>query len=138
MSVTSADRLLAPAVAETLDALDLGPLDAGAARLACRMATQIDDAARAERAADKVLERLIDAGYSEEDSLFDEVTALRQKMAARLAVTDLGPKLLAVLVELGATPKARAQIAKLTPQTGRGAPSAASRALASVRGDRGA
>lgn len=73
----SADRLLAPAVAETLAALHLGDEDTAAANLARQYAQTIDDA---------------------------EDTAE--------ALEKLGPKLLAALESLGATPKGRAALKK--------------------------
>ena len=68
---------LAPAVSETLAALDLGPEHAGAVQLARRYAKVIDEAR-------------------------DPAWAARW----------IGPLLLAALTELGATPAARAQLAK--------------------------
>jgi hypothetical protein len=75
----SVDNLIAPAVTETVDALDLAPEDAAAVRLAKQYAAAIDDAPMDERV--KVL-------------------------------SDLGPRLLTALTELGATPKARAAAMK--------------------------
>jgi hypothetical protein len=74
-ALRSAGELLAPAVAETIAALDLSTEDAAAVRLAGRYAATIDTAEdRAE------------------------------------AMEKLGPKLLAVLESLGATPAARAKL----------------------------
>lgn len=137
MGSTSADRLLTPAIIATLDVLDLGPIDLGAAKLAVRMAQQIDDAAWSEKAADKILQHVIDAGYPADDPVHVEVDALRRKLAARLAVAELGPKLLAVLVEVGATPLARAKIAKLVPVV-RGGPVRGNATLSRLVGGLGA
>lgn len=75
-----ADRLLAPAVADTIAALTVAPEDAGAVQLARRYAAAID---QADEPAD--------------------------------ALERLGPKLLAVLESLGATPKGRAALRKEAP-----------------------
>lgn len=116
----AADRLLAPAVAASLAVLDLPDEDQAAARLADTYARAIDEAKAAERWADKVLAK-VDA----ESDTFDEVKALRLKLTARSALADLGPKLTALLVELGATPKARAAMAKGKPAQTAPDPSAA-------------
>jgi hypothetical protein len=114
MDLTSKDRSLTPAILATLDTLNLGPVDDSAAQLALRVAQELDSAAWAERAADKVLQAVIDDGVMEGEEL-EAVQALRAKLAARVAVSDLGPKLLSVLTEIGATPMSRARIAKLVP-----------------------
>lgn len=75
-SIRSADALIGPAVAETLQELELTPENAAAARLASVYARAIDSANEDDRA--KVL-------------------------------AELGPKLLACLVELRATPRAAAK-----------------------------
>jgi hypothetical protein len=106
----AADRLLAPAVAASLAVLDLPDADEAAVKLADTYARAIDEAKSAERWADKVLAKVDD-----ESDTFDEVKALRLKLTARSALADLGPKLTALLVELGATPKARAAMAKGKP-----------------------
>jgi hypothetical protein len=81
--VRSADDLIAPAVANTIQQLqtDLSDEDAAAVRLAERYAAAIDDADDKQAALDK-----------------------------------LGPKLLAVLESLGATPKGRAVIGTRVPK----------------------
>jgi hypothetical protein len=131
--VTSGNRELQPSISATLAALELEPCDSAASQLIVRYGQQLDDAIWAERAADKVLDRVLGGGVrdvgghilpddlddwtdDERATLREEVTALRAKLAARTAVADLGPKLLAALSEVGATPRARAQIAKMTPQ----------------------
>lgn len=75
----AADSLMAPAVAETIRALPVEAQDAGAVRLAERLATAIDGA--------------------------DPETATA-------VLVQLSGRLLAVLVELGATPRARAQVGR--------------------------
>jgi hypothetical protein len=78
-----ADNLIAPAVNETLNQLDLSEADAAAAALAKRYAAAIDEA-----------------------------------INPHVVLDDLGPKLLAVLESLGATPKARAAIQKGASSSG--------------------
>ncbi len=81
----SADTLIAPAVAETIKQLTLGPEDAAAVRLAERYAAAIDA-----------------APATEQQETLDK----------------LGPKLLAALESLGATPKARAALKTQPAGTG--------------------
>lgn len=108
MSLQPADRLVAPAVAETLAALELSPQDAGAARLAEVYAKALDRAGAIEAQADKVL-RLVD---SEDPELAELVSALKAKLSAQTTLATIGPKLHDLLGSLGATPKARAAIVK--------------------------
>lgn len=98
------DRLLAPAVTASLGEIELEAEDAAAVKLAERYAREIDQADAAAAQADRVLRQIDD----EDADLQELVAALKAKLAARTAVSDLGPKLLAVLDSLGATPKARA------------------------------
>jgi hypothetical protein len=135
--MSSTDRLLTPAILATLAELDLTDADAGAAQLARRMSQQIDDAAWVERAADKILEAVAEKGWVAGDSIYDEVDALRRKLSARLAVSDIGPKLLAVLDDLGATPMSRAKLSKLVPQ-GASGPVAGGATMARLKGRLGA
>lgn len=114
MALTSADRLLAPAIVATLAELNLGPVDSAAVRLAERLALQLDDAMWLEVAADKILKAVLAAGVLADEEL-DALDALRRKLSARGALSDLGPKLLAVLDDLGATPMSRAKLAKMLP-----------------------
>ncbi|MFF5992592.1 terminase small subunit [Prauserella flavalba] len=105
----AADRLLLPAVTESLASLTLNPEDRALSRLAETYARQLDQAAGAAAQADKVLR----AARAEEDpDLVELVSALKAKLAVRVAVESLGPKLLAALDALGASPKARAARAK--------------------------
>ena len=78
----SADSMLGPAVAETIQSLPLETQDTAAATLAEQYAAAIDNRGCAECA-------------SKHDAL-----------------AELGPKLLACLVELGATPRSRAAAGK--------------------------
>lgn len=94
-----ADELIAPAVAETIAALDLRPEDAAAVKLAQLYASQIDDCTGAED----------------------------PKLGA-WAARWIAPLLLACLAELGATPAARAALARKG-----GPPVAAENQLAKLR-----
>lgn len=134
MALTSADRLLAPAVAETLTALHLGVTDQAAAKLAERYAVELDQAAAIAAHADRVLKL---AGEADDPDLLEQVTALRNRLTARSCVADLGPKLLAVLDEVGGTPLGRARIAKLAP-AGKAGPVPGSAALTKIVGALGA
>jgi len=99
----AADDLLAPAVAEMLRHLDLADEDIAAARLARRYAETIDNAAII--AADL-------ADLANDEDLARRVAVLAAKVDAQTVLDTLGPKLLAVLESLGATPKARAALRK--------------------------
>ncbi len=105
----SADRLLVPAIQASLGKLELSEEDQALSRLAETYARQIDQAAGAAAHADRVL-RAVD--QAEDPDLYEQVAALKAKLAERTAVSDLGPKLLAALDALGASPKARAAAAK--------------------------
>lgn len=109
-----ASRQLGPAVTATLGALGLTDVDQAAARLADSYARALDQASAIEAAADRVL-RAVERDSDADPDLVDQMRALRNRLTARQALADLGPKLTAALVELGATPKARAAIAKGQP-----------------------
>ena len=123
--IGSVDRQLTPAVLATVGALDLTDADQAAAKLAEIYARAVDAARQAESWADSVLRKV-----DQESDLYEEVQALRAKLGAKVALSDLGPKLAAVLAELGATPKARAAMAKGRPPV---APTGAGSALARLR-----
>jgi len=115
MSVSQSVRA---AVDTTLAAIEPPDKDAAAAKLAQKYADALDEAKAIERAADKVLERVIrggvdgvsdDLGEVERADLLDEVKALRNKLVARAALVAIGQRLEAVLNDLGATPSARAK-----------------------------
>lgn len=96
---------LADAVARTVQSFAESDVDAAAMALADLLARQIDGAAAVARQADKVLAAI---GDDEEDADAREmVQALRAKLTERDTLDKLGARLLAVLVELQATPKAR-------------------------------
>jgi hypothetical protein len=102
----SAADLLAPVVDEALSALVLGREDQAAAALARSYARQIDEALRAEFLARQALEET-----SEEDPMTRlYIRELAAKVASKELLDRLGPKLLAVLESLGATPAGRARL----------------------------
>lgn len=118
--IRPADDLIRPAVAETLQNLPDDPTsarDAAARRLAMRYADQLDEAALI--AAD-----LEDVEVDEDNAQL--LYALRKRVEAHQVLLDLGPKLLAVLESLGATPKGRAAMG-YRPSTGGGGKLAALR-----------
>ena len=104
-----ADDLLAPQVQATVDALKREPADAGAVQLAHMYARLIDQAVPDARYRDALayLETLVPA---------DDTTGRRHlqriidALAEHSVASDLGPKLLAVLEQLGATPRGRSLI----------------------------
>lgn len=96
-------------VAETVGKLTLAPEDVALAALAVEYARTIDRAAAIAADAAKV-------EVTEETA--DVLDALRKRVAAHAAVSDLGPKLLAALTALGATPRARAAVGKPAPPAG--------------------
>lgn len=97
--------LMVPAVAEAIDQLALKPEDAGVARLAQRYAAQIDESAQiAADLAEATAAAGSDAGEYDRRML----TALAKRVDAQAVLAELGPKLLAALESLGASPRARA------------------------------
>lgn len=113
--LASTDRQLAPAVLEALDGLDLAPEDAALSKLAEKYAREVDGAQAAAAQADKVLREIDD-----DPDTAELVGALRAKLGARTALENLGPKLLAALESLGASPKARAGLGKGGASSGGG------------------
>jgi tetratricopeptide (TPR) repeat protein len=103
------------ALAETLEALELTPRDRAAAELARALAAEIDDAERAERYAERALER-IDADA--EPEMAELIRALRTKAGHRDAIVRCGQRLEAILVQLQATPASRGRSAPVLPTGG--------------------
>lgn len=106
-ALASTDRQLTPSVLAALDGLELADEDVAVARLAEHYAREIDRADVIAAQADRVL-REIDG----DEEAAELVAALRAKLGARSALESLGPKLLAALESLGASPKARAAVRK--------------------------
>jgi hypothetical protein len=100
---------IAGSVQETLDKLPLSPEDAALRAVALGYASTIDRAAAIAAAAGLIEET--------EDNA-EQLARLRAKVSAQVTWADLGPKLLAALVELGATPKSRAALKGPTQPTG--------------------
>lgn len=97
------DRKITPAVESTLGTLALEPEDAALARLALGYARTIDQAAAIASAAQRI-------PYDPDTA--EQVKRLAARVSAHATMADLGPKLLAALDALGATPKARSATGK--------------------------
>lgn len=106
MGMESTDRQLTPSVLAALSGLDLAPEDVGVAKLVEKYAREIDAAQAAAAVADRALREI------EDPEVAELVSALKAKLGARSALENLGPKLLAALESLGASPKARAATRK--------------------------
>lgn len=112
--MSAADHPLQTKVRSSLRALKVAPRDRAAAELACTYAGLIDEAAAAAKYRDP-LETIHQCLPDD-----PQVTAAYHKIADALArhsvASDLGPKLLAALAQLGLTPASRG--------TAKGAPDA--------------
>lgn len=91
------------AVRETLEKLEEQPEDAGIRALALRYARTIDDSQQLAKEA---------ASLPYDPDTAVQVARLRQRVEAHTVMVDVGPKLLAALDALHATPKARAASTK--------------------------
>ena len=91
------------AVLDTLGKLALAPEDAALAKLAEEYGRTIDRAAAIAAQA---------AALPKDPDIVEELEKIRKRVSAQATMGDLGPRLLAALVELGATPKARAAVHK--------------------------
>jgi hypothetical protein len=109
-------------VRETLDKLDLQPEDAALKALAEQYASTMDRAAAIAAKA---------ASLPPDPDIMEELDRLRKRVSAQVTVSDVGPKLLAALDALGATPKARSAV-------GKPAPAGKTSKLAALRGEVGA
>ena len=105
------------------------PADVAASALAKRYAHMIEDAETVAQAA-----ALVEPESENDREVLD---ALRARVDSLRVLSDVGPKLLAVLTELGATPKGRAAVnGKLAPKGGKDDGGSGPRAtLHSLRGD---
>ena len=97
------------AVEEAVAALDLKPEDCAAVELGRHYAEQIDHAERMAAVADRAIRTLMKDDPDEEDHQ-KYVYALAAKVEAKELLDKLGPKLLAILEAVGATPAARAKL----------------------------
>jgi len=100
-----ADELLALAVAETIAALSPVPADAGIVRLAERYARDIDEADLVTASLVKVLREVAELDVD----VHDRLLPLAVRIERTTVLASLGPKLLAALEQLGATPAARSR-----------------------------
>lgn len=101
---------LAVSVRQAVGELDLRPEDVAVAALAVEYAETIDRAA--------VLAQLAaDVPYDDDTAAM--VSRLKQRVDAHAVMADVGPKLLAALDALGATPKARAAAGRPAPAAGK-------------------
>ncbi len=96
------EALVSPSVAESLAKLTLSETDQAAAQLARVYAAAIDDAFEVAEQAKLVEPR------GEDDSRV--LQGLLRRVEAQAVLGELGPKLLAVLESLGASPRARAAL----------------------------
>lgn len=87
----------------TLEELDLPAEHRAAGALARLYADQLDSAANAERAADRVL-TAAEHGESDSETL-ELIQSLRAKLSARQTVANIGPRFAELLGRLLATPK---------------------------------
>jgi hypothetical protein len=101
----SADKLLAPAVESTLAALDPADVDAAVVKLTRRYAAAIDDADDLATEAEAVARALDPDDIDGRQQL----AVLALKVEGQAVLGAFGPKLLAALKELHATPAARAR-----------------------------
>lgn len=101
-----AEYLLEPAVEASLAVLTLAGEDQGAAALARAYARQIDEATRAQLYTERALEAVGD----EDPMTRAYIQALAAKVDAKEMFDRIGPKLLAVLESLGATPAGRSRL----------------------------
>lgn len=104
---------LRTAVDTTLAALELGDRDQAAAELARLLASEIDDAERAEHFAERALEQ-VDPQDEELNAL---IRVLKAKAGHRDAIVRCGQRLEALLIQLQATPAARGK-STATPMVG--------------------
>ncbi len=119
---------LRAAVDQTLEAIDVAPEEAAAAELARQLASEIDDAATAERWATLALRQVADD--DDPDAELEElIRGLKAKVSRRDALVRVGQRLEAVLVQLQATPAARGKAASAGPPRVAGA-------LTALRGGR--
>ena len=109
------NRSVAAAVAETLAGIELTAQDRAVSRVIEGYAVLLDRAAWNAALADRALRKAGD-----DPELAEMVGALKAKLAERTAWENLGPKLLAALDSVGATPKGRASLGKPAGAAGGG------------------
>lgn len=92
------------AVETTFDAMAREDIDTAAIALARIYAKQLDQAAIIRRQADKALAAAEDSG---DETLIEQVAALRAKVSEQGCIDRIGQRLHNLLIELQATPKSR-------------------------------
>lgn len=92
------------AVDTTCNAIISEDIDVAAVELARLYAKQLDQAASIRRQADKALR---DAESSGDETLIEQVSALRAKVSEQGCIDRIGARLHNLLIELQATPKSR-------------------------------
>jgi hypothetical protein len=100
---------LRDAVDEATAALPLQAQDIALKVYALMLADSIDERNRLAEIADRALRRAQDEYGEEGVELLDELRTLRAKLSARETLDRLGTNLHKALVELGASPRARAE-----------------------------
>jgi hypothetical protein len=100
---------LRDAVDEATAALPLQPQDVGLKVYALMLAESIDERERLAEIADRTLRKAEDEYGEEGVDVLDELRTLRAKLSARETLDRLGTNLHRALVELGASPRARAK-----------------------------
>ena|SRR5690349_14164911 len=100
---------LRDAVDESTAALPLQPQDIALKVYALTLADSIDERNRLAEIADRALRRAEDEYGVEGVDVLDELRTLRAKLSARETLDRLGTNLHRALVELGASPRARAE-----------------------------
>jgi hypothetical protein len=100
---------LRDAVDEATAALPLQAQDVALKVYALMLAESIDERERRADLADRALRRAQDEFGEEGVELLDELRTLRAKLSARETLDRLGTNLHRALVELGASPRARAK-----------------------------
>jgi hypothetical protein len=103
------------AVDTTCSAIISEDIDAAAVALAKVYAKQLDQAAIIRRQADKALQ---EAESSGDETLIEQVSALRAKVSEQGCIDRIGARLHNLLIELQATPKARGGMKPAPSQTG--------------------
>lgn len=116
-------RPLAPAVVEVVKALNLKPEDLVLGVLAEQYAEAIDEMATAAERAGLMIEWDV---FADEDGFREQLWALQKTVQWKNTLVSLGPRLLATLEAMGASPKARKALAgALGPAGQPSAPAAA-------------
>lgn len=104
------------AVNTTCNAMVSEDIDVAAVELAKVYAKQLDQAAAIRKQADKALR---EAESSGDETLIEQVSALRAKVSEQGCIDRIGARLHALLIELQATPKSRGGPKAAAAKTGK-------------------